>query len=159
MRARRRYFNPRPREGSDSICFKVCVLEDISIHAPAKGATTFKQSFTIDELFQSTPPRRERLQGLYIPVASALISIHAPAKGATHGVIHTLLRITNFNPRPREGSDLPGGEEITIIYLFQSTPPRRERQSSNKVTPHLFLFQSTPPRRERQPYYQGGFIK
>ena len=80
---------------------------NISIHAPAKGATIFAATTWRPILkFQSTPPRRERLgNATIIPI------------------------ITNFNPRPREGSD----ESIKAFDarkadIFQSTPPRRERR-------------------------------
>ena len=99
------YFNPRSREGSDALfsCFYTFLF--ISIHAPAKGATTGR--WTADLQFD--------------------ISIHAPAKGATpngYGSVHKLSgfqstlprrerpvglhhegRGTYFNPRSREGSD------------------------------------------------------
>ena len=142
------YFNPRSREGSDALfsCFYTFLF--ISIHAPAKGATTGR--WTADLQFD--------------------ISIHAPAKGATpngYGSVHKLSgfqstlprrerpvglhhegRGTYFNPRSREGSDLayfPAAPDhpisihapakgATSIWmqmiktgLFQSTLPRRER--------------------------------
>ena len=55
------HFNPRSREGSDLLRLFIVWVVDISIHAPAKGAT------------------REVLD----VQISTLISIHAPAKGAT----------------------------------------------------------------------------
>ena len=54
-------FNPRPREGSDLIDKEMEKLWNISIHAPAKGATL----------------------GILVQDIPILISIHAPAKGAT----------------------------------------------------------------------------
>ena len=55
-------FNPRSREGSDQHCIHLIpYLINISIHAPAKGATIVKVEFVHDHT----------------------ISIHAPAKGAT----------------------------------------------------------------------------
>ena len=54
-------FNPRSREGSDEAIDRGHARHDISIHAPAKGAT-MPQGFTISQ---------------------TRISIHAPAKGAT----------------------------------------------------------------------------
>ena len=54
-------FNPRSREGSDErvlVTFKND--HDISIHAPAKGATMPDDSEVADGIFQSTLPRRER---------------------------------------------------------------------------------------------------
>ena len=57
------------------------------------------------EKFQSTPPRRERLNQQILTMTRDLISIHAPAKGATRASV------------------LPAA-----VDKFQSTPPRRERQ-------------------------------
>ena len=79
--------------------------EQISIHAPAKGATSLASALLVAVIFQSTLPRRERRRTglksipgrqfqstlprrerqhlLTINNADALISIHAPAKGAT----------------------------------------------------------------------------
>ena len=56
------HFNPRSREGSDAMAlieYGGAML--ISIHAPAKGATALRDTYT----------------------AKGNISIHAPAKGAT----------------------------------------------------------------------------
>ena len=56
---------------------------NISIHAPAKGATHIWLFNTPTIPFQSTLPRRER-RGLSVLSANfPYISIHAPAKGAT----------------------------------------------------------------------------
>ena len=61
-------FNPRSREGSDSITGAFSDTPVISIHAPAKGATgtTSKEA------------------------ADTIISIHAPAKGATRSCIRNI---------------------------------------------------------------------
>ena len=56
-----RDFNPRSREGSDRDGQPLLAGHDISIHAPAKGAT----------------------QPSLSPLLFLSISIHAPAKGAT----------------------------------------------------------------------------
>ena len=141
------YFNPRSREGSDALfsCFYTFLFIsihapakgattgrwtadlqfDISIHAPAKGATQLGNTFGQAQVFQSTLPRRER------PCNRLSGQAHA-----------------NFNPRSREGSDLayfPAAPDhpisihapakgATSIWmqmiktgLFQSTLPRRER--------------------------------
>ena len=62
IKAERCYFNPRSRKGSDKYCLvKVCFI-NISIHAPAKGATTLtKFHISLFIVFQSTLPQRERL--------------------------------------------------------------------------------------------------
>jgi len=55
----------------------------VSIHAPAKGATMSGAIFDLLPLFQSTRPRRARLEVEASEGAVAIVSIHAPAKGAT----------------------------------------------------------------------------
>jgi len=57
--------------------------------------------------FQSTPPRRERPRWVSTPGHYRRISIHAPAKGATFHTGGFGHAGTDFNPRPREGSDTP----------------------------------------------------
>ena len=122
----------------------------ISIHAPAKGATRTVTDEQLADVFQSTLPRRERLR----------------------------IRIQNniardFNPRSREGSDFRVIVWDHSAISFQSTLPRRERPTYQPVTQAIpsisihapakgatitcfsplivFIFQSTLPRRER-PY-------
>ena len=101
--------------------------EIISIHAPAKGATTLTLRIFITGQFQSTLPRRERHHepgttsewfeiSIHAPAKGATfdarryapagkISIHAPAKGATVEEINDYFPLVDFNPRSREGSD------------------------------------------------------
>ena len=59
-RLRRGYFNPRSREGSDPPAAPQALQVRISIHAPAKGATSLGVYLSHGEIFQSTLPRRER---------------------------------------------------------------------------------------------------
>ena len=121
----------------------------ISIHAPAKGATIQAVKKMVQIEFQSTLPRRERLRTLhngsrmlifqstlprrerlgfdYYEPESEVISIHAPAKGATGKALDDLLDL-----------------------IFQSTLPRRERQAQKRSFIISEKFQSTLPRRERQ---------
>ena len=100
------HFNPRSREGSDTTSwqnrFTVFLFQStlprgerqrtspglhqrsfISIHAPARGATT-----------RAAKPR-----------AAMPISIHAPARGATEVKNGNFQTMSDFNPRSREGSD------------------------------------------------------
>ena len=74
-------FNSRPREGGDRVSTTTCSDLDVSIHAPAKGATC---------------PGRDGH-------CHCKVSIHAPAKGAT-GVLVSIdsFRLFQFTP-PRRG--------------------------------------------------------
>ena len=76
-------FNPRSREGSDGDWQDVYNTFNVSIHAPAKGATM--ETHVIIKSIKSFNPRsREGSDHLLrFPQLKNIVSIHAPAKGAT----------------------------------------------------------------------------
>ena len=77
-------FNPRARAGRDSKAVESrSRLDGVSIHAPARGATS------------SELCRRPWLH----------VSIHAPARGATSGGAYRCCTCAGFNPRARAGRD------------------------------------------------------
>jgi len=76
--------------------------------------------------FQSTLPRGERLQDIFVLFRPFPISIHAPKGGATTA---------------------KGRDQVT--YLFQSTLPRGERLPLESYYQDKIKFQSTLPRGER----------
>ena len=98
----------------------------ISIPAPAKGATFWITAFLSTMRFQSTLPRRER----------------------------RVNRMVNYMKKQFQ-STLPRRERPRWRYLlrirnqFQSTLPRRERHRNDTAFGTFILFQSTLPRRER----------
>ena len=124
------YFNPHSHEGSDAF---------------------FLATSTKLFLFQSTLPRRERRFFIL------------------HVIVHN-----NFNPHSHEGSDgycsntavisssisihtpTKGATDLmqsgTLLTIFQSTLPRRERLLLRNNVHSDCIFQSTLPRRERQQY-------
>ena len=100
-----KYFNPRSRGGSDSNAFSHLEETNISIHAPAEGATVTSFSAPLPFVFQSTLPRRER-----------------------HKYILSASIVRYFNPRSRGGSDSVFVPGFVLRSIFQSTLPRRERR-------------------------------
>ena len=123
-------FNPRSREGSDAAAAIIVPIIarfqstlprrerrnfhaifyggiNISIHAPAKGATI--GALLIKKMPRYFNPRsREGSDiGRYLHTRQIGISIHAPAKGATTHIL-----------------------SVHRLELFQSTLPRRERRSA-----------------------------
>ncbi len=94
-----RNFNPRTRTGCDSDPCTVHHPEPISIHAPARGATS----------------------RFSIPFIIHYISIHAPARGATIKPPSSTRTWTNFNPRTRTGCDVPG---VGMINVKEDFNPR-----------------------------------
>ena len=120
----------------------------ISIHAPAKGATTRHSAFSI-AVTDFNPRSRE--------------GSDFNAQCCQHSG-------NNFNPRSREGSDSPyplhhhfsaisihapaKGATLfcavsPLLDVFQSTLPRRERRDEKSRHESSYAFQSTLPRRER----------
>ena len=60
-RSRGKDFNPRTREGCDTNCSSFMhSSRQISIHAPARGATKYSDTTVVRRLFQSTHPRGVR---------------------------------------------------------------------------------------------------
>ena len=78
-------FNPRTREGCDDFHEFCRDRSGISIHAPARGATTAILIPPFAVRFQSTHPRGVRPYVKLIKIIKGVISIHAPARGATSG--------------------------------------------------------------------------
>ncbi len=128
MRCAALYFNPRSREGSDARVARarrflsifqstlprrerrhgdVLVLRcrSISIHAPAKGATSYRHACRPRPRYFN-PRSRE---------------------GSDQDYYTRDIQSSHFNPRSREGSDSHSLLNRRISSLFQSTLPRRER--------------------------------
>ena len=78
-----RGFNPRTHAGCDDAGGQVLAEERVSIHAPTQGATQLQATSVFSVTFQSTHPRRVRLDsGMRLRLVG--VSIHAPTQGATH---------------------------------------------------------------------------
>ena len=123
----------------------------ISIHAPAKGATSTVRVFLMQAVrFQSTLPRRERPSSVtracpcwnFNP-RSREGSDRSPARlrpiysyfnprsreGSDNAQVDFFCGKQDFNPRSREGSDAGVWQIIKATAAFQSTLPRRERRT------------------------------
>ena len=88
------------------------LLVEVSIHAPAWGATYWAARLAkVWKMFQSTHPRGVRLLRLDHPREAVAVSIHAPAWGATCCRSRCAAQYwASFNPRTRVGCD-PRGRE------------------------------------------------
>ena len=101
---------------------------EISIHAPAKGATGLL-SCTSVESADFNPRSREGSDNFLVRTTTSIyISIHAPAKGATCFYCYILRFINYFNPRSREGSD---NERQFISEYYGNFNPRSREGSDN----------------------------
>ena len=78
------HFNPRSRKGSDEQGKRYEPIPKISIHAPARGATTFSErSENLKNISIHAPARGATQPEQSYWLCSPAISIHAPARGAT----------------------------------------------------------------------------
>ena len=124
-------FNPRARTGRDDQGIDVLSGRvDVSIHAPARGATLYLT--TVDELrvgFQSTRPHGARLRQIVAGVQIGCVSIHAPARGATEqrGRGHALVDVSIH--APARGATAVATAPGTVLE-FQSTRPHGARPAA-----------------------------
>ncbi len=120
-------FNPRSRTGSDDRAGEQEQNAKVSIHAPARGATTRWASCAMIYAVSIHAPARGATLSLLFPPVPLDVSIHAPARGATipgatgppvclfqstlpHGerlfsIVFISFLLQSFNPRSRTGSD------------------------------------------------------
>ena len=99
----------------------------VSIHAPARGATRATRGKPISVLFQSTRPRGARQHEASASRSRQIVSIHAPARGATlerRG--HLPAGIVSIHA-PARGATA-GMSNMRPLNLFQSTRPRGARR-------------------------------
>ena len=113
----------RPEDNSDKAS-----LDKISIHAPARGATTRTKAISLDEMISihalTGSATRRGLKGY----KCIKISIHALTGSATRKLSKDDGRRIDFNPRTREGCDLRYHGSHPLSRVFQSTHPRGVRQ-------------------------------
>ena len=133
-----------PAKGATSQTTMIQIFISVSIHAPAKGATnSFSQERREYWTFQSTLPRRERLGGANVLYHKSGVSIHAPAKGATHANHPCDNRYNCFNPRSREGSDEIKMHNLFWLICFN---PRSREGSDHETCPALHVLSRFNPR-------------
>ena len=164
-------FNPRSREGSDvfgqnhsivHVLFQSTLprgerpryytglhrIKEISIHAPARGATTVVRIGRIIVPISIHAPARGATAGGYAVDDILPISIHAPARGATQtrsksGVLYVI-----SIHAPARGATASNVIPLDLLK-FQSTLPRGERPGDRRRYLTWQKFQSTLPRGER----------
>ena len=85
-------FNPRSREGSDIVqALAYAFHMDISIHAPARGATKTGSQLSFTTCISIHAPARGATKMLADMFLRNYISIHAPARGATPSILFCVI--------------------------------------------------------------------
>ena len=99
-------FNSRTREGCDLQGLPAFLLiEEVSIHAPGRGATASALSISPSPESFNSRTREGCDEGFYRLPPLSTVSIHAPGRGATFRSIRLWLLLISFNSRTREGCD------------------------------------------------------
>ncbi len=106
------------------------ITREVSIHAPARGAT-IDWSLPCPSIFVSIhAPARGATATASTSVPSATVSIHAPARGATRGQSSLFPHHGKVSIHaPARGATNPWPLQWIQRLLFQSTHPRGVRQS------------------------------
>ena len=136
-----------PRGGRPVPLGPVIAITDISIHAPARGATYAGGAGSQSVIHFNPRPREggdyhayyyhtfQSQISIHAPARGAtrlvpdlgqvaVISIHAPARGATSGNKSFLWVYLYFNPRPREGGDYSRDMTLQGIVISIHAPAR-----------------------------------
>ena len=100
------HFNSRPSARGDRRIHLQPLSQEISIHAPPRGATLTVSAACSPFLFQFTPLREGRHRRKRREVRQDGISIHAPPRGATQNVATWLIWRGYFNSRPSARGDV-----------------------------------------------------
>ena len=139
-----RRFNPRTRMGCDVQTAAFTRFKEVSIHAPAWGATLISLSNNVCKMFQSTHPHGVRQhKRLYHSVLEQFQSTH-PHGVRLHGALrsHCVKRFQSTHPH---GVRLKDGNITCVTLLFQSTHPHGVRHDVQADVAQGRWFQSTHP--------------
>jgi len=131
----------------------------ISIHAPERGATAAMAQLAACQVISIHAPERGATGSFYLPLLRVDISIHAPERGATPTNPANANQAENFNPRSRTGSDIRGSHYRWRLGYFN---PRSRTGSDMAAYPSRKiedLFQSTLPNGERLVSVRWSFLQ
>ena len=123
-----RRFNSRAREGRDYFPPSNQIAHYVSIHAPARGATSLRPIWSYPPLtFQFTRPRGARPESPRKRPNDYAVSIHAPARGATLGLEQFSNDVWVSIHAPARGATGRVKRNIHPLW-FQFTRPRGARR-------------------------------
>ena len=120
-----------PARGATRTSCRYTHPADISIHAPARGATCLLLGNESRGKFQSTLPRGER-QSHPHPARQRRKFQSTLPRGERRNLCGEPLKDGDFNPRSREGSDLPHFHRFFLPPHFN---PRSREGSDDRRSP------------------------
>ena len=115
------YFNSRPREGGDPRNRGIPYPDQISIRAPARGATC-AVSCPVGASYFNSRPREGGDWDLLERIHRTGQFQFAPPRGGRPPVPPIISPPAYFNSRPREGGDILQGCQGRIRHYFNSRP-------------------------------------
>ena len=134
-----RCFNPRARAGRDLyFCVKPIII-NVSIHAPARGATIGFQHCLHHWMFQSTRPRGARPNFYHMAFALLLFQSTRPRGARRLGCLVGIQIMKFQSTRPR-GARPASSSAVFCNLSFQSTRPRGARLSTHTENVHILCF-------------------
>ncbi len=145
-------FNPRPRAGGDTLRLNTWRLICVFQSTPPRGGRLLR-SAVLDELGDVSihaPARGATLESFDVPCPCLAVSIHAPARGATFKSREVWGLLTSFNPRPRAGGDTHTASKEGRQPCFNPRPRAGGDQGFQIHARPDKRFQSTPPRGGRR---------
>ncbi len=119
-----------PARGATSTYQHTHYSTRISIHAPARGATDFSDFFKFFLRISIHAPARGATVDPFFGSLDHVISIHAPARGATFGTLRSIPAASLFQSTLPRGERLLCGANLKLVIQFQSTLPRGERRNT-----------------------------
>jgi len=122
-----------------------CRRTEVSIHAPAWGATFSSAELGEIERVSIHAPAWGATKIVAYLSDPDNVSIHAPAWGATFGHVTRHRDSDSFNPRARMGRDQGYRETAPALLMFQSTRPHGARLYEGDARYLAATFQSTRP--------------
>ena len=113
---------------------------NISIHAPTRGATSWRRS-PQSNIRYFNPRSHEGSDGKLF-AAHAVLTYFNPRshEGSDNWLARHLRYPGNFNPRSHEGSDVQRGKIFYSLRRFQSTLPRGERPQYRTIIHSIVYF-------------------
>ena len=138
----------RPRGARPQCYHRKLAYLDVSIHAPARGATSERLGTLKRNCVSIHAPARGATITQGDITRREEVSIHAPARGATYKPQVRMRLTRRFNSRAREGRDTSAPIGLSGSW-FQFTRPRGARLAAAPSTAPADRFQFTRPRGAR----------
>ena len=140
------YFNPRSREGSDLNANFYEKDGQISIHAPARGATLISRIFLLFVMYFNPRSREGSDVVSNVDLNWDLISIHAPARGATRSWFFRLRYRKFQSTLPRGERQFYSNADMAMIAISIHAPARGATQLSVQGQKKLIISIHAPAR-------------